>query len=268
VLAGCTLGLLLFLFLVPGWVLGNDRNWTMLGSWVDRMITPFVVAGTVTSDHVNQSLPGLVFRLATHSPSIVDQKGAPLRFDNLLDLDTHTAGWILKGCMAVFAGLIVWSCRTPIRERQGWRLAAEFSLVVLGMLLFSERTWKHHCVTLILPFGVLTYYLAVFRPGSLMRGYLMGSLGVVLLLMLSTSTTGIHGLEFVDEAGKRAQVYGAYVWAYLVLVAALIVVLRCREPEMVTFYPNRSRTLQEGVRTYWQPNSQPPSLGMERLTST
>src|SRR5205823_14206012 len=27
-----------------------------------------------------------------------------------------------------------------------WPLAAEFSLIVLGMLLFSERTWKHHCV--------------------------------------------------------------------------------------------------------------------------
>ena len=25
------------------------------------------------------------------------------------------------------------------------------------MLLFSERTWKHHCVTLMLPFAVLSY---------------------------------------------------------------------------------------------------------------
>ena len=30
----------------------------------------------------------------------------------------------------------------------------EFSVVVLGMLLFCERTWKHHCVTLLLPFTV------------------------------------------------------------------------------------------------------------------
>ena len=59
-----------------------------------------------------------------------------------------------------------WSkCRTPARTGLGWRLAAEFSLVVLGMLIFSERTWKHHCVVLILPFSVLSYYLATCQPG-------------------------------------------------------------------------------------------------------
>src|SRR5437899_3321740 len=129
--------------------------------------------------------------------------------------------------MAVFAALVVWSCRTPVlptTSRQGWRLAAEFSLVILGMLLFSERTWKHHCVTLLLPFAALAYYVAVCRPGILMRMYVTGSLAATLLLMTSTSTTGVS--EVLDEAAKMAQVYGAYVGAHLVLVAALVVILR------------------------------------------
>jgi hypothetical protein len=42
--------------------------------------------------------------------------------------------------------------------------------------------------------------------------------------MTSTSTTGIS--EVVDEAAKKAQVYGAYVWAHFVLVASLLVILR------------------------------------------
>jgi hypothetical protein len=186
-----------------------------------------VLRGKVTSDHPNQSLPGLVFRLGTHSPSFLDTQGEPFRYDNLATLSPRQAGWIIKGCMALFAVLIVWSCRTPVlptTSRHGWRLAAEFSLVILGMLLFSERTWKHHCVTLLLPFAVLVYYLAVCRPGILLRTYLIGSLAVTLLLMTSTSTTGVS--EVLDEAAKMAQVYGAYVWAYLVMVAALIVILR------------------------------------------
>jgi hypothetical protein len=228
-LAGCLVGLLLFLVIVPGCFLGQQRNLTLLGSWVDRMIVPFVVDGAVTSDHLNQSLPGLVFRLGTHNPSVVDDKGTAPQFDNLANLDPRQAGWIIKGFMALFAGCVVWACRTPLLTRQGWRLSAEFSLVVLGMLLFSERTWKHHCVTLVFPFAVLSYYLAVCRPGPVLRAYLIGSLVAVVLLMTTTSTTGIHALEVFDEAAKRAQVYGAYVWAYLVLVAALVVLLRCKD---------------------------------------
>jgi alpha-1,2-mannosyltransferase len=249
----CLAGLVLFFVIIPGGALGSKHNWELLTSWTQQMITPFLLQNTVTSEHPNQSLPGLLFRLGTHNPSFLDTQGQPLRYDNLASLDPRTAGWILKGCMALFAALSVWVCRMPVRgaadketrrqrdKEKGsaassvslpptlprWRLAAEFSLVLLGMLLFSERTWKHHCVTLLLPFAVLTYYLAVCRPGPLLRAYLIGSLAAVLLLMTSTSTNGIW--EVIDEAAKRAQVYGAYVWAYLVLVAALVVILRRRE---------------------------------------
>jgi alpha-1,2-mannosyltransferase len=223
-LAGCLAGLALFFVIVPGWFLGYQRNLQLLGSWTHQMVTPYIVNGTVTSEHPNQSLPGLVFRLATHSPSFLDEKGLPLRYDNVASLDPRQAAWIVKGCMAVFAVLLAWSCRTPAINRRGWRAAAEFSLVIIGMLLFSERTWKHHCVTLLLPFAVLVYYLAVCRPGTLLRAYLIASLTCVFLLMTSTGTSGISDL--LDELAKMAQVYGVYVWANLVLVAALVVLLR------------------------------------------
>ncbi len=222
-LAGCAVGLVLFLVLVPGLFLGSQRNLQLFGSWLERMVVPYVVAGTVTSEHPNQSLPGLAFRLGTHSPSFADEHGEPLAYHNLANLDPHWVGWFLKGSMLLFAGVVVWSCRTPRSLRQGWRLAAEFSLVVLGMLLFSERTWKHHCVTLLLPFAVLSYYLAACPASRLLRGYLITSLAAVVLLMASTSTSL---LEPLDGAAKLAQVYGAYVWAYLILVAALVVLLR------------------------------------------
>jgi hypothetical protein len=125
--------------------------------------------------------------------------------------------------MAVFALAVVLICRTPLTPRHNWRLAAEYSLVVLGMLLFSERTWKHHCVTLLLPFTVLVYHLSTFRSGRVLRTYLVVTLAATTLLLAST-ITGLG--KTWSEFGKLAEVYGAYVWAYLLLAAGLVVVLR------------------------------------------
>jgi hypothetical protein len=107
-------------------------------------------------------------------------------------------------------------------------LAAEFSLVVLGMLLFSERTWKHHCVTLVLPFSVLAYYLAAVRPAGAFRWYLVATLAGATFLMASTAS-GLS--ESWDRVAKLAEVYGAYAWAFLLLTLALVVLLRHQEEQ-------------------------------------
>jgi hypothetical protein len=229
VLAGVAVGLVLFFWVVPGLFLGFAENETLLASWTEQMVKPFLVSGKVFySEYPNQSIPGLVLRLATHSASFstyVDGwKYVPLEYHNLVNLDPRWTGWIVRGCMLVFAGLGVWVCRSPTTPRGGWRLSAEFSLVLLGMLLFSERTWKHHCVILLLPFCVLCYHLAACRPGPRLRSYLIGTLASVAILMTATSTGPL-----IDRVGKLAQVYGAYVWSCLLLVAALVVVLRRRE---------------------------------------
>jgi hypothetical protein len=246
-LAGCALGLILFLFIVPGICLGHDRNLELLSSWEKQMIEPFVVNGVVASEHSNQSLPGLAYRMMTHSPSSSKfdydlWRYTPQEYSNWLTLTPKTVQWFLKACMEAYALLTVWCCRTPQvdkvspvslrfaptgsfqRPYPGWPLAAEFSLVVLGMLLFSERTWKHHCVTLVLPCAVVLYYLAIERPKPRLRWFLIGTLSAVALLMASTSTNGV--LAWWDQAAKLAQVYGAYVWAYGLLVIALVILLR------------------------------------------
>jgi hypothetical protein len=222
-LAGCTAGLVLFLWLVPGLSLGFEQNARLLISWRQAMVDPYLIGGFVTTEHPNQSLPGVVFRLGTHSPSFLtyeDNQPVALAYHNLIALEPRQARRIVQACMALFAGMIIWTCRTPTTPRHGWRLAAEFSLVLVGMLLFSERTWKHHCVTFVVPFAVLCYYLAMCRPSPLLRGYLVASLIAVTLLMAATSTS------LFERAAKLAQVYGAYVGAYVVLLAALVVILR------------------------------------------
>jgi alpha-1,2-mannosyltransferase len=248
VLAGCAAGLLLFLWpgFVPALFLGWEDNQKQVGSWYREMVYPFIVEGKVTSEHNNQSLPGLVTRLATHSPSFstyVNDVYTPTEYDNVLELTPAQARWLVKGCMAVFALVVVWRLRTPTEPRRGWRLSAEFSFILLGMLLFSERTWKHHCVTLVLPFAVFCYYLATQPASRGTRWGLIGCLTAASLLMLSTSC-GVFaddsalGGDVAGLFGKQAQVYGAYVWAYLLLAAALAVLLN-RFPGDENNAPNR-----------------------------
>jgi hypothetical protein len=234
-LVGCVLGLALFLWpgFVPALLMGSQRNQEHLVSWYHDMVYPFVVEGKVTSEHHNQSLPGLVSRLATHSASFstyVNGEYTPTHYSNLLDLDPAIARGFVKACMGLFALMVVWICKTPTTPRDGWRLSAEFSIIVLGMLLFSERTWKHHCVTLVLPFAVICYYLATSRPTKGLLAYLIATLVASMALMATTSNTAQDGAAHSDRLvqlfAKQAQVYGAFVVAYFVLLAALIVLLR------------------------------------------
>jgi alpha-1,2-mannosyltransferase len=229
-LASCGVGLVLFFWLVPGLCFGFDRNAQYLHSWFQGMIVPYTIDGVVTTQHENQSLPGVIYRLFTHSASFTNYEGTQVaseEFHNLTNWDPWVARGLIKLLMLAFAGLVVWVCRNPADQRQRWQLSAEYGLILVGMLLFSERTWKHHCVTLLVPFAVLVHALVAGRPSVRLRRFLIAVLVAVSLLMTSTST-GLSSKEWPELArfGKLAEVYGVYAWANLVLTAALVVVLR------------------------------------------
>jgi alpha-1,2-mannosyltransferase len=287
VLAGCGAGLVLFFLMVPALWLGWQQNLQALTSWFQAMIVPYVLGGVVTPEHNNQSLPGLIARLVTDAPSFASYIGSdyvPLRYQNIADIGPAGAKWLVKGCMGLFALLVIWTCRAPIRAagkpegevRRGWPLAAEYGLIVVGMLLFSERTWKHHCVTLLLPFAVLCYGVAVLPLGSLRRKTLIGGLALATLLIASTSsgvlndnppkiheiveqTSALTGPAPVlgatatgmltDSVSKQAQVYGAYVWAFGLLGAGLALMLwQAGCGVMAQSNPSGMETLPKGSR--------------------
>jgi hypothetical protein len=266
-LAGALAGLVLFFLLVPALFLGWNHNLETLHSWASLMFLPFVVGGVAAPEHNNQSLPGLIARMLTNAPSFstyVGDQYFALRNDNITDVSPAVVKWIVKGFVVLFALLFVWRCRNPIgvagktraESRQGWRLAAEYSLVLIGMLLFSERTWKHHCVTLLLPFAVLCYGIAT-QPR---RRFLIATVAFAMAFMTTTST-GIYGENLArvqdfaeqtaaiagpagvfaatqggimtDSPAKLAQVYGAYVWAFLLLMGGLTIQLGQRQPAAI-----------------------------------
>jgi hypothetical protein len=211
----CSVGLVLWLVVVPGAVFGWERNQQLHTDWYKLMVERPVLKGEVTSEHPNQALPGFVYRLFTHSPSFITYPNnipTPAEYHNLADIGTRTAWWVVKGAMGLFALAVVVLCRT--RERSGLAFAAEVSLIVLGMLLFSERTWKHHGTVLLLPFAVL----AILPPTRLW-------LWPVAVL------TVVPGV-LRTRAADLALVYGVYTIAYVLLVVGVCWVL-VRQPNPV-----------------------------------
>ena len=225
--AGCVLGLALWLAIVPGIVFGWDRNAELLDGWYSLMVKPAIVDNRVTSEHPNQSIPGIVYRLFTHSPSFVvypDNLPTPAAFHNVADIGTDAARWAVKLCLVSFALLIVVLCRAPRVERQGVRVAAECSLIVLGMLLFSERTWKHHAVTLMLPFAAIAF--SAFADGTSRRVKRL-LIGVLIAVAVLTNLPGL----LPAQASDLAMVYGSYTAAFVLLTLGIGVVLSSRSPQ-------------------------------------
>jgi hypothetical protein len=240
-LMGLGAGLIVLVFVIPALTYGWDSNLDYLHSWHQQMVAPYA-AGVVSSEHKNQSLPGLLHRLLCDEPSFSEYSGVRkivLDTHNLVALDPVIVQGLVAVSMGIFALAAAYFCRASMDDRLPISLMAEFSLVVLGMLLFCERTWKHHCVTLLLPFAVIAYGLAT--PSSNATRWLLAAiLAAIGLLMLATST-GVydHQSEAHDRIGKLAQVYGAYVWVFLLLIAGVCFVI----PKIRSAHPGASELL-------------------------
>ena len=223
---GTIIGLALWVAVVPGIFLGAESTRTLTVSWFTTMVKPFVIDGKITSEHPNQSVPGVVFRLFTSEPSFLtygeDGNGPPEAAGRhtLVDLGTGTARKISQAFTIGFGLLIVLVCRVrscgPEGMRQGVAFAAECSLILLGMLLLSERTWKHHAVTLVLPMlTLLADWHVRGRSSSLM------CVAGAAMLMLGQSA-------LPEEGQNLALVYGVYTAAFAILTGGVVSVLATR----------------------------------------
>ncbi len=226
ILLGCILGLGIWFFAVPGATLGWKHNLVLLESWYDVMAKPFLVEGEITSEHANQSIPGAVVRLLTDEPSSIDwdedDKPIPGGYHTIADIGPDNARVLIRVCQTIWVGVLLWLGWANVSKRDnrtGLLFAAECGYVLLGMLLFSERTWKHHATTLMLPFAVL---FAVLASGALTRRWriaLYTMLGAVLLLQFGPSL----GPEAFQDG---CLAYGSHTLLFLLLIASTASVMR------------------------------------------
>src|SRR5207249_4977305 len=107
---------------------------------------------------INQSMVGVLTRLLTDG-KMGGRYGLQLDL-NVVAWDRTTVVLLIKALSVAWVGLLAFLCRTRTDRRDDPRLLGEFSLVVLTMLFISERSWKHHYVTLLLPYTYLVYRVA------------------------------------------------------------------------------------------------------------
>lgn len=223
--AGGFLGLFLFLQVVPGLALGWSYNNEMLATWWDRIIRPYVSENVVGAQEVNQSMVGVVTRLLT------DERGEgryAVKLDvNLADLDRKAVAAFAKGLSLLLLAWTFWRCRLSTTRRDDPRLLGEFALVALAALFVSERSWKHHYVTLVFPFAYLVYRLAlpsVPNPAKIRAAAALVAASALIALTSSeggyllAAAAGLAVLAALVRAGIRANPrLGPGQWRALVL---------------------------------------------------
>ncbi len=212
------LGMGIFLLIVPSVFLGPQFNGECLAMWWQRMISPFLAKGEGSPQEVNQSMVGVLTRLLT------DTKLGTGRYDahmdvNLVSLPRPIVGMLLKALSFGLVGLLALFCRTRTLRRDDPRLLGEFALIVLTMLFISERSWKHHYVTLLLPYTYLTYRVFM-APGSPAVRAILGTAMALSALFMATTSSEFGGLFAAGQGHKIAQAYGMFLWAGAVLYSA------------------------------------------------
>jgi hypothetical protein len=184
------IGLVLWFLIVPGVVLGFGRNVELLTAWSQMIIVPYTIEGYVTIKEINQSLPGMLVKWMSAPVAVAHQwpnaslgaLGDWLTAWFPVELIPHERAefvgegamarpvgflgkFIVKGAGLALIASLAWWCRRPLGDRHGVRLNLEFSLVLIAMLLLSERTWKHHMVTLA-PVFIATWMALTMFPWS------------------------------------------------------------------------------------------------------
>jgi|GEM_PF-1354352 len=210
-LSGSFVGILLFVWLVPGLILGFDFNKELTIAWYKQMVHPFLTGKPVSyiqTIYMNQSFTGLFYRLLSDTVAMAANAGrgyCELKI-NLFSFEQQTVSLIVRiASISVLACLVAF-CRTPRHERKHLGNLGEFALVFLAMMFLSERSWKHHYVLLILAHGFLLYFLIIMRPTGWRKWVPLSSLIVAVFChsLISDSTLG-HYRSNIAEA------YGVYL---------------------------------------------------------
>ena len=213
------LGMGLFLLVLPSLVLGPAFNGECLGMWWHRMLSPYLTKGAASPQEINQSMAGVLTRLLTATRTGDGRYDVHIAL-NVVAWPPHVVRLLLKGLALGFVALLAFFCRTETKRRDDPRLLGEFALIVLTMLFLSERSWKHHFVTVLLPFTYLMAQFAFTAPPRLKVRLLTTLAMWGSVFLMATTSTEIGGLLAHGQGHKLAQGYGMFLWAAMLLYVA------------------------------------------------
>lgn len=237
---GAGVGIFLFIWIIPGIVLGFDYNNLLVQKWLKQMTYPFLMGiSPDNSSHINQSVEGLLRRLLTDSVAIeadIERGYDEVRI-NIVSMDYKTVSVMVKiGYLAVI-GCLARFCRTPRKDHKHFGNLGEFALVFLATLLISPWSWKHHYVMLILAHGFIIYYLLSTKPSGWRKWVPLSAL-IASSIPILLSGEVVLGQYWSDIA----EAYGAYVIGTLFLFAGCAAILEAMRLDSL---PNSLGTEQD-----------------------
>ncbi|QDV33599.1 glycosyltransferase family 87 protein [Tautonia plasticadhaerens] len=240
------LGLGLFLVIVPSLILGPEFNGQCLHMWWHRMLRPFVMDHEVGDHEINQSMAGVISRFFTEQQTGEGRYVPLFAGKNFAALNPDAVVYAIKAMALGMVGLLAFLCRTDPKRRDDPRLFGEFSLVVLTMLIVSERSWKHHYVTVLLPYTYLIFRLWAYPISRRFWNVLGTLIGLSSLLMLSTSSE-VGGLFAGGEGHKLALFYGMFFWSGMALYVGTAIVLRREQGQAPVATPPDPSGMEQGL---------------------
>lgn len=227
VIGGCV-GLLVFGLLLPDLVLGFGRTMALSRTWFDMLIAPHLLHGYITSDFINQSMPGVLMRwMAAAGWITLEHLGVQHSLAFGMEDMARPVEWVGRAVLTagglMLLGATTWLCRRRVADRRDPRLGLEFALMLLTMLLLSERTWKHHLVTIVLVYLVVWSVLACEPWSKAFRAGFVGGLAAQWLL-LTASSEGVVGEELADDLLDRGVIFVGLALCYIQTAVLLVCV--------------------------------------------
>ena len=243
------LGLALFLLAVPSLIIGPRFNLQCLQMWWHRMLTPFLVEGSTSPQEINQSLMGVLTRLFTEITPGTNRYDLHLDV-NLVSWPPKLVSYLVKALAVGLVGLLAFFCRTRISDRRDPRLLGEVvarcadHALRLGAKL--EASFRHALAAV-----HVSRLGALLPPQPTGPAWSLGGVLVASFVLMATTSSEFGGL-FADGKGHEiAQGYGMFLWAAVVLYAAVAWRLWARRGDQAPGWAtsDRSRRMRPISRT-------------------
>ena len=213
-------GVVLWLVVLPGLVVGFEQNGRWLRQWTEIMVVPYAVRGEATYSR-SQALGSIVTRLLRHVPAIVlsSRGGSRAYYVNLVDLSPALVNGLIRALLVgIAAAGLAWA-RRPLPTLRTPRYAMECGALAVFMLWASERTWIEHYVTLLPALCAVAMVASAPDQSARSRRGAWVALTVAALLLASTSDLA---RAFGPEGTRWTKSLAVGFWASAGLLAVIL----------------------------------------------
>ncbi len=228
-------GLILCNIIIPMLFFGPAKTWEYSFSWYKGMVEPHMIQGKIDESFINQSIQGVMVRFLSE-PSGRNLENLDYAF-SVFSLSHEQARLIIRGVMLTLIGILAFTCRAKTKSKDNFFLAVEYSIVLLTMLYFNERSWKHHFVLAAFPYAIWVYILQRnwestkhFISTKIWLGFLILSGAMVLFssedALGAIMTVATFNRELGDRLGEiisdHFEFYGGMFFSSFILYVGLI----------------------------------------------